>query len=419
MTRLRQIGQWAARVLILLASPLLLGGSAALTLNRSDQVRNFTRPVEFDYVSWTGIALAEKLEYSGLRPAEYLSEPERKTLVLEYVEQIGETARLRAELEAILGDPNLDDPRQVARPVGLQLEETRSRLEDLRPLAESVLQENVAAVLADLGLGWGPALFPPVSFRFSSLPSALVVSPREVIRQDANLQLVPELSLEQQIELESRVEQGLDVSALVVGIGGLSTYPTMVMETTAMDWLVETIVHEWVHHYLAFRPLGLGYNRSPELRTFNETVAGLVGREIGREVLARYYPEHLPPAPPQNPPPPLPGAPPEFDFQIEMRETRERVDVLLAEGQIEEAESFMEARRRVFWEHGYRHLRRINQAYFAFYGAYADVPGGPAGEDPVGGAVRRLWEQVGDPVAFLRQVAWMSSPEDLFASLPD
>ena len=419
MTRLRQIGQWAALVLILLASPLLLGGSAALTLNRSDQVRNFTRTVEFDYVSWTGLALAEKLEYSGLRPAEYLSEPERKSLVLEYVELVGEAARLRSELEVILGDPDLYDPRQAAGPVGLQFEETRGRLEELRPLAESVLQENVAAVLAGLGLGWGPALFPPVSFRFSSLPFALVVSPREVIRQDANLQLVPELSLEQQIDLESRVEQRLDVSALVVGIGGLSTYPTMVMETTAMDWVVDTIVHEWVHHYLAFRPLGFGYNRSPELRTFNETVASLVGREIGREVLARYYPEHLPPPPPENPAPALPGAPPEFDFQIEMRETRERVDALLAEGRIEEAETYMEARRRVFWEHGYRHLRRINQAYFAFYGAYADVPGGPAGEDPVGDAVRRLWERVGDPVAFLRQVAWMSSPADLFASLPD
>ncbi|MGH2621799.1 MAG: hypothetical protein ACRDHG_14695 [Anaerolineales bacterium] len=417
MTRLRQIGQWAARVLILLASPLLLGGSAALTLNRSDQVRNFTRPVEFDYVSWTGVALAEKLEYSGLRPAEYLSEPERKALVLEYVELIGETARLRAELEVILGDPDSDDPRQAAGPVGLHLEGTRGRVEGLRPLAESVLQENVAAVLADLGLGWGPALFPPVSFRFSSLPSALVVSPRDVIRQEANLQLVPELSLEQQIDLESRVEHGLDVSALVVGIGGLSTYPTMVMETTAMDWVVETIVHEWVHHYLAFRPLGLGYNRSPELRTLNETVAGLVGREIGREVLARYYPEHLPPPPPQHPPPSAPGAPPEFDFQIEMRETRERVDVLLVEGRIEEAESYMEARRRVFWEYGYRHLRRINQAYFAFYGAYADVPGGPAGEDPVGEAVRQLWARVGDPVRFLRQVASMSSFEELRAIL--
>jgi len=65
-----------------------------------------------------------------------------------------------------------------------------------------------------------------------------------------------------------------------------------------------------------------------------------------------------------------------------------------------------------------RHLRRINQAYFAFYGAYADVPGGAAGDDPVGEAVRQLWEIVGDPVAFLRRVAWMSSTDDLFAALP-
>ncbi len=420
MTRLGRIGQWLALTLILLAAPLLLGGSAAITLNRSDQVRRFTRAVEFDYVSWTSVSLLEKFESSALRPASYLTEPERKNLVLEYVQLVGETARLRGELEAILADPNLADPQQVAQAVGVEWEETRGRLEDLRPLAESVLQENVAAVLDDLGVGWGPALFPPVSFRFSGLPWALVVSPREVIRQDANLQLVPELSLEQQIDLESQVEHGLEVSALVVGIGGLSTYPTMVMETTAVNWVVETVVHEWVHHYLALRPLGFGYNRSAELRTFNETVASLVGQEIGREVLARYYPEHVPPPPPQFPPAPQIGEPPVpvFDFQFEMRETRERVDGLLAEGRIEEAEAYMEARRRVFWEHGFRHLRRINQAYFAFYGAYADVPGGAAGDDPVGEAVRRLWEIIGDPIAFLRQVAWMSSTDDLFAALP-
>jgi hypothetical protein len=421
MTRLSRIGQGLALALILLAAPLLLGGSAAIALNRSDQVRRFTRAVEFDYVSWTSVSLLEKFESSALRPASYLTEPERKSLVLEYVELVGETARLRGELEAILADPNLADPQRAARALGVEWEQTRGRMEDLRPLAESVLQENVAAVLADLGVGWGPALFPPVSFRFSGLPWALVVSPREVIRQDANIQLVPELSLEQQIDLESQVEHGLEVSALVVGIGGLSTYPTMVMETTAVNWVVETVVHEWVHHYLALRPLGFGYNRSAELRTFNETVASLVGQEIGREVLVRYYPEHVPPPPPQNPSPPVPGASPVpvFDFQFEMRETRERVDALLAEGQIEKAEAYMEARRGVFWEHGFRHLRRINQAYFAFYGAYADVPGGAAGDDPVGEAVRRLWEIFGDPIAFLRQVAWMSSTDDLFAALPD
>ncbi len=72
-----------------------------------------------------------------------------------------------------------------------------------------------------------------------------------------------------------------------------------------------------------------------------------------------------------------------------MRITRVTVDELLAEGKIEEAEAYMEARRVFFWENGYL-IRKINQAYFAFYGAYADQPGGEAGEDPVGAAVREL-----------------------------
>ena len=417
MTSSQRAFRWGTLVLLTLAISLMLGGSTAPALNRSDQVRRFTRQLEFDYVGWTTESLTEKFKNSALGAANYLSEPERKELVLEYVELIGETARLRGEQEATLNDPGLPDPQQAAAPVALALHEASERLEALRPLAESVLQDNVSAVLDDLGLGWGGAPFPPVAFRFSSLPSALVVSPRDVIRQDANLQLEPELNLEEQAKLEFRVEQELDVSALVVPIGGLSTYPTMVMQSPAVDWVTETIVHEWVHHYLALRPLGFGYNRSPELRTMNETVASLVGREIGREVLARYFPEHLPPPPPENPPPPIAGEPPVFDFQIEMRETREHVDELLAQGRIEEAEGYMEARRRVFWENGYRHIRRINQAYFAFYGAYADIPGGPAGEDPVGEAVRQLWDQVEDPAAFLRQVAGMSSFEDLQAVL--
>jgi hypothetical protein len=72
----------------------------------------------------------------------------------------------------------------------------------------------------------------------------------------------------------------------------------------------------------------------------------------------------------------------------------------------------MEARRVVFWENGYR-LRKINQAYFAFYGAYADQPGGAAGEDPVGAAVRALRAHSGSLAEFLEQIAWMSSYQEL------
>ncbi|MFN3625773.1 MAG: hypothetical protein ACK4TP_17130, partial [Hyphomicrobium sp.] len=95
--------------------------------------------------------------------------------------------------------------------------------------------------------------------------------------------------------IEEAVAQGLNRSTLVVGIGGVGVYPTMVMSTTDLNWLVEVVAHEWTHNYLTLRPLGLLYEASPQMRTINETTASLAGKEIARAVLARYYPEFLPP----------------------------------------------------------------------------------------------------------------------------
>ena len=72
----------------------------------------------------------------------------------------------------------------------------------------------------------------------------------------------------------------------------------------------------------------------------------------------------------------------------------------------------MEETRLVFLENGYL-LRKINQAYFAFFGAYADSPGGAAGEDPVGPAVRALREQSDSLADFVNTISWMTSFEQL------
>jgi len=136
-------------------------------------------------------------------------------------------------------------------------------------------------------------------------------------------------------------------------------------------------------------------------------------------VLERYYPAFVPP--PQNisqPALPSPTDPPVFDFRAEMHLTRVTVDELLEQGEIEEAEAYMEARRQIFWQNGY-YIRRLNQAYFAFHGAYADQPGGAAGEDPVGAAVRELWSRIDSPVKFLRTMAWMDDYSDLQATLEE
>ena len=90
----------------------------------------------------------------------------------------------------------------------------------------------------------------------------------------------------------------------------------------------------------------------------------------------------------------------------------DRADELLAEGKIEDAETYMEQRRQVFWQNGYL-IRKLNQAYFAFHGAYADVPGGAAGEDPVGPAVRALRAQSASLADFVNTIAWMTSFQQL------
>jgi hypothetical protein len=67
----------------------------------------------------------------------------------------------------------------------------------------------------------------------------------------------------------------------------------------------------------------------------------------------------------------------------------------------------MEQRRIVFWENGY-HIRRLNQAYFAFHGSYAADPGGAASEEGVdlGQELRDLRSEIPSYREYMRLVAW-------------
>ena len=396
---------------------LLMVGASIQQRDPISQIRRYTRSIEFDFFDWTLDALFIKLEQYSLGTAGYLWETDRHDLVLTYFDKVREARTIELRLQEVLTDPNLEAPEITATPIIAERDDVWRILSELEPIVETVLQEQVATVLSEIGVHLLGTPFPPVAFHFTKPPMALIISPREVIRQDANISLTADLTLEKQIKLEEDVEEAINISSLVVPVGGIGIYPTMIQETSSVAWLTETIVHEWIHNYLTLRPLGMNYFASPELRTMNETAANLMGKEISRMVLEQYYPAFVPPPPVETPStPPPPTEPPIFDFRAEMRETRVTVNDLLAKGKIEEAEAYMEVRRQIFWEQGYR-FRRLNQAYFAFYGAYADVPGGAAGEDPVGAAVRELWARIGSPVRFLRKIAWMDEYQDLLDTL--
>ena len=409
----------ALELLILAA---LLAGSGQLPVDLVGKARAYTRPLEFDYARWTVNALLVKLEQAALGTSDYLGGEPRKQAVLDYLELVARIQQSETRLSEIYADPSIPNPRQVSERLRSELDGLYQQRQESGPLAESILQSQISDTVDGMGLSLGGQPVPPVLSHSTPIPQALIISPRAVIRQEADISLQPDLTVDQQQILEDQVDSALDVSSLVVSIGGVGLYPTMVYQTSYLNGLIEVVAHEWVHNYLTLRPLGINYFVSPGLRTMNETVASIAGKEIGLALIQRYYPEFAPPPSPEPSEPstsPTPGAPSVFDFQTEMRITRQNVDKLLAAGQIEEAEAYMEARRVFFWEHGY-HLRKLNQAYFAFHGAYADHPsGGAAGEDPVGAAVRILRSASPTLAQFINRMSWMWSVDQLYEAIPD
>jgi hypothetical protein len=397
------------------------GGDSPKLTGDPDRVRFFTRDIEFDYPNWVWHAMWIKLE-QGAIGLPYLFDPAtNKQIVFEYLRTTEQLIQSEIRIEQIFADPAIKDKESTSAFLRARRDELIARESDLAPLAEATLQTQISEALAELDLTTSGQPLPPVLYHTSSTPLALIVSPREEIRQIANISVLPTLTLDDQISLEDEVAVAMNVSTLIVPIGGVGVYPTMVTETTDLRWMLNTIAHEWTHNYLNVRPLGINYSTTSELRTMNETTANIAGDEVGQLVMQKYYPELLTLSPTNssavgshpialNSSAALEDAP--FDFRAEMHETRVTADQLLAEEKIEEAEAYMEERRQLFWENGYL-IRKLNQAYFAFHGAYADVPGGAAGEDPVGPAVRALREQSDSLADFINMIAWMTSFEEL------
>jgi hypothetical protein len=275
---------------------------------------------------------------------------------------------------------------------------------------ERIVEGYVKDAVGEAGLERGLPLFrgvrvlwPPVDIELTSPPQLLVRSPRDEIRRAGDTLLDPELTLDQIERIEAQTDDA-DTVSLVVSIGGLAAYPAIVLEDRSYGSVLRLAAHEWVHHYLAFYPLGEAWGQG-DGTTLNETVAHVAEREIAR-IAQELHPVELETS--------LDGRAPARehtlpDFQGEMRQLRLDVDALLEEGRVAEAEALMEERRRHIAGHGII-IRKINQAYFAFYGSYASLP---QSSDPIGPKVERVWEETGDLREFLSLVREVRSEADL------
>ena len=310
----------------------------------------------------------------------------------------GDLAALEAEF-AELQQKRAALDNVVEKTVATQIRETLNKQDIFNPIEKYIkLKFN----------------FPPIDFKLDKPPHLLVVSPRDRIESIREVVLLQELSVEEMESIEDEVDE-LGVSSLVVTLGGFGgTYPTFVTNEASLRFTVDAAVEEWLHHYLSFRPLGfrylldlIGVSRDYEIAIMNETVASMVGKEIGATLSEKYYPESVNK---DNQPQETASG---FDFNREMREIRKAVDEYLARGEIEQAEEFMEQKRQFLVSQGY-YFRKLNQAYFAFHGTYADRP---TSISPIGVELKKLREQSTSLKEFLETVASMTSRQDLLTSL--
>ena len=367
----------------------------------SDPISRAAAPFGYDLVGWEWRHLANRWLYKiGHLFDDGPSLEEENDMVRRYFALAADVASLERDHAA------------GRLPDEATLNEKRRQQQELENKVEDILEGRLTRVLEDEGLTTSLPLFssvrfvfPPVDFEFDQPPTVLAVSPRDEIRLQQSILLRSGLSAREISSLEAETA-ATGVSSLVLDIHAVAFYPSAIPSDTTYEAALDSMAHEWLHQYFFFHPLGRSYFDSNLTRTLNETAANIGGRELG-SLLRERFPLGEPHAP-ASAPSPSPQKP-KVDFRKEMRDLRAQVDARLSEGKVEEAEALMEERRNFLAENGY-YIRKINQAYFAFNGLYADTP---ASGSPIGPKMTELRQLSPSLGGFLRAVSGITSEEEL------
>lgn len=397
-----------------LLSFCLLSAGCTVTKDFNKRLSQIVRPYRFHIAQWEASAIVEGVRGAFCNRGKATGDEMEK--VKDYFATVERIKSLTSEIEAIKTGNKSGELTALEAELS-ELQQKRSSLVDA---AEAVITRQIREILFQQGI-YHPVdkyvklkiNFPPMDFKLEKPPHLLVISPRDRIESMREIALRQEMKVEEMAQVEAEVDK-LGVSSIVVGLGGFGgTYPAFVTNEASLQFTVDAAAEEWLHQYLFFKPLGfryaldvLGVKRDYEIAILNETVASMVSKEIGSMVAQIYYPDLASPDSEQS-------KKSGFDFDREMREIRKAVDEYLKKGEIEPAETFMEEKRQYLASKGYQ-LRKLNQAYFAFYGTYADRP---ASISPIGDELKQLREQSASLKDFLDAVSTMTSRKDLLEIL--
>ena len=389
----------------------------ALRLNPAEEVAS---PYIYDLIGWHLSNFLSKWVHRVVLalPWDSLSKEEKQQKVEEYFRLREEVSRLQFALNQAAAD-TADQAHLRVKAVEAELKDVMARRGRLRNDVEETIEAAISSVVSEEGLDlWGDLIFPPVDIRLINVPRLLVTSPRDRILRTHDVLIDSDISVRERERIENELLEGSNLSALVLNIGGVATYPASVPNGRSLQVTLQTSAHEWLHHYYFFRPLGQNMFTSGDMQILNETIADIAGREIGDRAFKKLG---------GNPDPAVRGGErieleeeaqdqkdeDAFDFRREMRKTRLRTDELLAEGKIEEAEAYMEERRKLLVENRV-FIRKINQAFFAFNGTYAESA---ASISPIAGQLYEFRGLVPDLGTFIRKLSGVSSHREFLDKL--
>lgn len=308
-----------------------------------------------------------------------------------------------------LEEPDLDEEAILRRWFDRTDEHDRKR-------AELLLERRLGRAVSQLQLDTPLPLFsrvrivwPPIDVDLSERLHVLAVSPRDEVRMVRSVLLTSDIDRGQYEGIEAAIEADGRWSAWVGRIGGVALYPASVVSSRDYLSTLQIMAHEWTHHYLGFYPLGLAYGRGSDMRTINETVADIVGDELGQA--AARMPGFVPAAHTDED---------ERRSEIRaatdpiLRQLRLDVDDLLSARRIDEAERLMADVRQELIDLG-RPFRKINQAFLAFRGGYGASPASPS---PWGDRLLALRASAASLPEFVELVREIGSPDEADSLLP-
>ena len=254
--RLKRIGLIFSSILVLAAIILFVPQEYPVPGASATVISRLVGKEMFDFVEWMGDSLLEKASQISTPVQDYLANEQRTQFVLGFTQLMNDWQNLERQVRQVYADASVTDPEIRTKEMRVRRDAIRAEIELQRPTAEAIIQQQITSVLAEEGFGVGGEVFPPVAARITPLPYVLIISPRDEINRVNGEALQAGLSVDEADRIELQVLSATNQSALVVPIGGLAAYPTMILETGDILWLMQTIAHEWVHNWLYLRPLG-------------------------------------------------------------------------------------------------------------------------------------------------------------------